>query len=72
VEILVDESVVLYVWCGNGVPTRSITRGGEVLPTKFYGFLGEIYLRIVLNYWASFKNFGPISENSSLPLMSQS
>jgi len=30
VEILVDESVVLYVWCGNGVPTRSVTRGGAV------------------------------------------
>jgi len=68
VEILADESVVLYVWCGNGVPTRSATReaqGGEALPTKFYGPLGEIY-------WASFKNFGPISENSSLPLVSQS
>jgi len=30
VEILVDESVFLYVWCGNGVPTRSVTRGGAV------------------------------------------
>jgi len=23
-EILVDESVFLYVWCGNGVPTPNI------------------------------------------------
>jgi len=46
VEILVDESVVLYVWCGNGVPTRTVTREaqeGEALPTKLYGPLGEIY-----------------------------
>jgi len=40
VEIAVDKSVVLHVWCGNGIPTRSVTRGGEggeVLPTKFCG-----------------------------------
>jgi len=30
VEILEDESVVSYVWCGSGVPTRSVTRGGAV------------------------------------------
>jgi len=32
VEIIVDESVFLYVWRGNGVPTRPVTRGANFEP----------------------------------------
>jgi len=42
IEILVDESVFLYVWCGNGVPTRPITRGDEASPYKIFAPPGEI------------------------------
>jgi len=44
VEILVDESVFLCVWCGNGVPTRLITRGGEASPYKIFALPLEKYV----------------------------
>jgi len=57
VEILVDESVVVYVWCGNRVPTRSATRGGTGERSKSYKILRLPWrniLVIVWNYWALF------------------
>jgi len=44
VEILVDESVFIYVWCGNGVPTMPVTRGGAGVAkphVKFFSPLEE-------------------------------
>jgi len=37
VEILIGESVFLYVWCGNGVPTPLFSSRHPYLPATIFG-----------------------------------
>jgi len=54
VEILVSESVFLYVWCGNGVPTPLFSPIHPYLPATFFGKKFSSAINLLLFYRPTF------------------